>query len=117
LLITAMFSAGPAPVPSSRGRGPAEAGAQSEQAKLVGSRPDASHACPQQRSRPADRVAHHLHPRSVPHQGARLEAPQLKRRHVELRVELRIGGQHHLEAAVELVAVDEIGADTAPHTI
>ena len=100
-----------------RGRGPAQAVPQAEQTKLVRSRPDPGDARPQQRSRPADRIADQVHLRSVPHQGARLEAPQLQRRHVELGLELRICGQHHLEPAVELIAVDQVGADAATHAV
>ncbi len=52
-----------------------------------------------------------------PHQGTRLEGSQPQGGDVELPMHLGVGREQHLEAAVEAVAVDVVGADPATHPV
>ena len=76
---------------------------------LSNSEPIGAVTVPRRRRSPK-RVGDHGAPPVAPHERTGVEGPQIERRHVELAVHLGVGGERDLEAAVEGVAVDVVGA-------
>ena len=83
---------------------------QDRDPRLVRERADGcAQRCEHRRGR-AQRVGHVREPPVHAHQSAGLEAAQVERRVVQRRRRLGVGLQQDLEAAVELEAVDDVGA-------
>ena len=52
-----------------------------------------------------------------PYPGAGFEPPEIERRQVELAFELGIRGEQYLEAAIQAVTADNVGADPSADSV
>ncbi len=91
----------------------AKATAQGEEPELVQRCAHRCHGRRQEPAGPAERVADRVEPVADPDQSARLERSQSERHTVELPVQLGVGGEHDLEAAVDQESVDLVGAHSS----
>ncbi len=83
---------------------------QPAEAQLVGEGADRCYRGCDERSRPAERVADDGAPTVVPDVGTGLERAQIEGADIEVAGELWVGGEQHLETAVEHEPVDQIAA-------
>ena len=73
--------------------------------------------CRQRGRRPSERIADDGATTVAPHQRPGIEGLQVEGGHVELAMHLGIGGERHLEAAVEREPVDVIAAHPATDAV
>ena len=68
-------------------------------------------------ARCAERIDDAMAVAAEPDDAAGVEALQIEGAHVELARHFRVGGQQHLEAAVEAEAVDDVSAHPTAHPV
>jgi hypothetical protein len=94
-----------------------EAHPLAEHAQFVAERADRGQRGRDRSGGASQRVAHRRQPLAVPDHRTGCKRAHVEGVHVEPDLELGVAREHHLEATVESVAIDDVGADAATDSV